>query len=110
MRKFIVFVSLVLLTTLATAQQIGKVSVTIINEQSSPVENATIELLRSKDSLLVKSAISGNLGKSELENIKFDSYIIRASSLGLKTTYTNSFAIWRQPLHFAFERLAFVPN
>jgi iron complex outermembrane recepter protein len=67
MRKFIVFVSLVLLTTLATAQQIGKVSVTIFNEQSSPVENATIELLRSKDSLLVKSAISDNWVKQNLK-------------------------------------------
>jgi outer membrane receptor protein involved in Fe transport len=93
MRKFTLFISLILIASFARAQQNGKISVTVFNDQNLPVENATVELLRSKDSILVKTALSDKSGLTEFENIKFNSYILRASAVGLNTTYTNSFAL-----------------
>jgi outer membrane receptor protein involved in Fe transport len=93
MRKFTLFISLILIASFARAQQNGKISVTVFNDQNLPVENATVELLRSKDSILVKTALSDKSGLTEFENIKFNSYILRAAAVGLNTTYTNSFAL-----------------
>ena len=93
MRKFTLIVLCVLITTLALAQQKGKASITIFNEQSSPIENATVELLRSKDSVLVKAAITDKTGIAEFENIGFSSYIVRASAVGMNTSYTSSFSV-----------------
>ena len=62
-------------------QQKGRATVVIVDDQKKPVENATVELLRSKDSALVKTAISDKLGKAEFESLPFDKYFIRASSV-----------------------------
>lgn len=93
MRKFSLFVLCTVITTLASAQQNGKISITVFNEQKSPVENATVELLRSKDSLLVKAALTDKSGIAEFENIPFNFYIIRASSIGKNAGYTNAFTL-----------------
>src|SRR5258705_5421638 len=60
----------------------GKISGKITDEQQKPIEGATAELLRGKDSSLVKVAISNKSGIIEFENIRFGSYFI-------KTTYVN---------------------
>jgi iron complex outermembrane receptor protein len=36
----------------------GKVSIAIVSPQNQPLENATVELLRSKDSSIVKTALT----------------------------------------------------
>ena len=93
MRKFTLVLSCVLMTSIVFAQQRGKASVTVLNQEKVPVENATAELLRSKDSALVKTAITDKAGLAEFENIGFNSYLIRISASGLNTTYTNIFSI-----------------
>jgi len=93
MKNFTLFVLCVLSTIFAFAQQKGKVSLTILNDQKLPVENATVELLRSKDSGLVKTALTDKTGIAEFENISLNSYIIRATAVGLKTGYSNPFTI-----------------
>jgi hypothetical protein len=60
----------------------GKISGKVTDEQQKPIEGATAELLRTKDSSLVKVAISNKSGLIEFENIRFGSYFI-------KTTYVN---------------------
>src|SRR6187200_897334 len=60
----------------------GKISGKVTDEQQKPIEGATAELLRTKDSSLVKVAISNKSGVIEFENIRFGSYFI-------KTTYIN---------------------
>jgi iron complex outermembrane receptor protein len=84
--------SLVMLSAVAFAQN-GKASVTVFNDQSIPVENATVELLKTKDSALVKAAITDKAGVAEFENLGFDSYIIRVSAVGLDTKYTDAFTV-----------------
>ena len=58
------------LSAQSTAEK-GKASIRIVNDQKLPVENATVELLRSKDSSLVKTAISDKNGLIEFDNIPF---------------------------------------
>src|SRR6186997_3046088 len=60
----------------------GKISGKVTDEQQKPIEGVTAELLRTKDSSLVKVAISNKSGLIEFENIRFGSYFI-------KTTYVN---------------------
>ena len=93
MKIFSLTVLCVLSTILAYAQQKGKIAISIFNEQKLPVENATVELLRSKDSALVKTALSDKSGIAEFENVDFNSYIIRATAVGLKTGFSGSFII-----------------
>src|SRR6266496_6256544 len=69
----------------------GKISVTILNDQQSPVENATIELLKAKDSSLVKIAITDKNGVAEFENINFGNYILKASNAGKLAQLSSSF-------------------
>jgi hypothetical protein len=59
-----------------------------MNDQKQPIENATVELRRAKDSVLVKTAISDKNGWAELDNIKLGGYVIKVSSLGYATTYS----------------------
>lgn len=93
MRKFTLLLSCVLLTMLVLAQQRGQVSITVLNDQKSPLENATVELLKNKDSALVKAAITDNTGRAEFEQIDFNSYIIRITAVGWTTSYTNPFTV-----------------
>ncbi len=63
----------------AQTNQRGKISLKVLNQQQQPIENATAELLRSKDSSLVKTALSDKSGLAEFENIPFGSYFIKTS-------------------------------
>jgi len=90
--------SLLLLLTLwsciAFAQTTrGKVSVTIVNDQQSAVENVTVELLKARDSSLVKVAITDKNGLAEFENIRFGNYILKASNAGKLAQLSSSFSL-----------------
>jgi iron complex outermembrane receptor protein len=57
----------------------GKITVKVFNQEQQPVENATLELLRSKDSSLLKTALSDKSGFVEFEQIPIGTYLIRTS-------------------------------
>ncbi|HLO37221.1 MAG TPA: carboxypeptidase-like regulatory domain-containing protein, partial [Lacibacter sp.] len=67
----------------------GKITTTILNQDKKPVENATAELLRSKDSSLVKTALSDKAGLVEFERISFGSYIIRTSHVNHEKQFSS---------------------
>lgn len=72
------------------AQGAGKsrVSAIIRNEKNQPLENATVELLKSKDSALARTIISDKNGLAEFENVQPGSYRVRVSSVNYATLYT----------------------
>ena len=83
MKKIFTCVLGVLLTITAFSQTgKGKATVTVLNEQNAPVEGATVELLRSKDTALVKTAITDRSGAAEVENIPPATYRLRITSVG----------------------------
>jgi outer membrane receptor protein involved in Fe transport len=111
MRKYLLVLMGVAISVLAFAQvQKGKIALTIANEQKSPIESATVELLRSADSSLVKTALSDKAGIVEFENIAYGSYIIRVSSVGFATQYLHPFNIDQAAVTLPALRLAAKTN
>ena len=81
MQKLILAIVIFFISSVAISQttERGKITVKVTGEQQKPIEGATAELLRVKDSLLVKVAISNRSGVIEFENIRFGAYLIRIS-------------------------------
>jgi iron complex outermembrane recepter protein len=71
----------------------GKVTITINTEQKVALEGATVELLRSKDSGLVKTAITDKAGLAEFEPALSQTYLIRASNVGHQIQYSQPFIL-----------------
>jgi len=61
------------LTTIAQETRNGKISITIQNHLQQPLENATVELLRSKDSSLVKISLTD---KNGVQNLKISNRVL----------------------------------
>lgn len=96
MRKLYLFLmGLVFLSisSIAQSSKNGKINISIRNEQQQLLENATAELLRLKDSLLLKAAISDKTGTVVFENLATGNYRIRISMLGYTTLYSAPIAI-----------------
>jgi iron complex outermembrane recepter protein len=71
----------------ANAQR-GEITVTITSEQKASLENATVELVKSKDTSLVKAAVADKSGNAVFEGIPFGSYVIRTSLVNHATQYS----------------------
>lgn len=78
---------------MATAQQDnrGMITVMISNNQQSPLENATTELLNAKDSSLVKASITGKDGQADFDRVLFGDYLVKVSMAGFTTQFTAVF-------------------
>jgi len=70
-----------------------KFSVRVMNDQSVAMENVTVQVLRSKDSALIKAAITDKTGVAEFDNIKAGSYLIKASSVNFITKFSEVFTV-----------------
>ena len=83
----------VLITASGFGQIEGKVSLRVLNSQNQPAENATVELLRSKDSSLIKTALSDKNGVAEFERLSFNTYLLRISHANHSTFFSSAFSI-----------------
>ena len=90
MRSTLLFVLNILLTIALSAQSSGrgKIKITVINEKAIALENATVELIKSKDSSLVKVAITDKDGLAEFEKIPFGWYLLKATMVNFGTQYS----------------------
>ncbi len=70
----------------------GKVLGTLVSAQK-PVESATVELLRVKDSSVVKLSVSDKAGAFEMENIQPGNFFLLVQALGHTRYYSTAFAI-----------------
>jgi iron complex outermembrane recepter protein len=66
----------------------GSIAIVVVNEQKAALENVTVELLRSRDSSLVKAAISDAKGEAVFENIRLGSYLVKAGMTGHRAVYS----------------------
>ena len=71
----------------------GKISTTITNDKNLPVENATVELRRQKDSSLAKAAVSDKNGAAEYEQVKPGDYFIKVTALSYAVYFSNPFSL-----------------
>lgn len=93
MKKLMGLLIAVCACILVNAQDRSKISVSVFNDQKQPLENATVELRRSKDSGLVKVAITDKAGLAEFENIKQGSYILKTTMVNYALLYSNVFQV-----------------
>lgn len=89
--QFLAFISLVLLSVIAEAQQ--SVKGKIINMRNEPLYNATVVLYKSTDSLMVKATIADKEGGYNFEKIAQGGYFISVSMVGHDTAWTTHFRL-----------------
>src|SRR6476661_2477014 len=83
---------LLMLTMMAAhfsfSQDSGKIAVVVNNDRKAPLENATVELRRSKDSVLVKTALTDVKGRADFDGLPFGNYYLRTSAVGYQPHYS----------------------
>lgn len=100
---------LVNLPLMAQVAERGKITTAILNEKSQPVENATVELLKSKDSSLAKTAISDKNGLAELDNLRPGSYLVRTSFVNYATQYSAVVVLSQEQLNLRLANITLQP-
>jgi len=93
--RFIITILIAAVCLPATAQNniSGSISIEIFNNSRVPLENATVELRKAKDSSLVKIALTDKSGLAEFGNIHIDSYLIKVSAVNFALQYTAVFIL-----------------
>ncbi|RYY27813.1 MAG: TonB-dependent receptor [Chitinophagaceae bacterium] len=69
----------------------ASIEIKVIDQAGQPLENATVELVKPTDSLLVKAGISDKSGIAAFENIRTGPYLVRSSMIGFSTNYSSPF-------------------
>jgi hypothetical protein len=92
---FAIFLSIVFLNPFyLLASDTGQVKGVVVDaETAQPIPFASVELLLSKDSTLLKGAATGNDGSYLLDNIPDGSFLVRISCLGFRNTVLPMFEI-----------------
>ena len=70
------------------ATNADKLIVPVVNNQQVAIALATVELLRGKDSILVKAGITDSLGIAVFQQITAGIYLLRISSVNYSTLYS----------------------
>ena len=82
--------SLILIISVISNAQTGKISGNIIDGGDQKIIDATtISLLHAKDSSLVKLSLTDKIGNFSFENVKIGNYVIMASSIGHLKVYSS---------------------
>jgi outer membrane receptor protein involved in Fe transport len=85
MRKLLVFFTLLVLAEFSYGQSVsGK----ILDQEGKAMPFVNVLVLNSNDSSLIKGAASNDAGYYTIDNIRAGNYILAASMVGYKTTYT----------------------
>ena len=95
MKQYLAAVVL-LLSLHAVAQQSGSVRVTVRQENGTALENATVSLLRSKDSSLVKVALAEKTGDAFFETVTSGDYLIKVSMVNHSPVFSKPFTLSAQ--------------
>ncbi|MGZ5134858.1 MAG: carboxypeptidase regulatory-like domain-containing protein, partial [Flavitalea sp.] len=86
-----IFILLLLLSYSFEVNAQGKIRGVVNDVSGKGIPNANVLLLRPKDSMLLKGAITDPGGNYVLENIKVGEYLLSASFTGFQPAYTSPF-------------------
>lgn len=73
-----------------------KISGDVFTGNNTPAENATVSLLRAKDSVMIKTALPGKDGQFGFDNIKPGVYLVSVSHAGYKKFFSEKFTAGEQ--------------
>src|SRR6187397_3646176 len=106
MRKSFTLLTCILFSAVVFSQnKIGKVSGVITDESQKPLQSVSVSLLRSKDSSLVKIAVTNKEGKYEFENIIEGKFLLTVSSVGFQKKFGQSLEISTENSSFLAETI-----
>jgi hypothetical protein len=110
MRKIVLVCFVFMQGLLAFAQDRGKISVVVVNDRQAAMENATVELLKAKDSSLVKAAVTDAVGVAEFEQVPWGGYLVRITMVNHNSVYSSSFNISAESPDFRLPAISLVPK
>ena len=64
-----------------------------VNDQTKPVDYATVTLLRAKDSTVVKGTLTNDAGRYTFDKITEGKYIVKGTSVGYQPAFTAAFDV-----------------
>jgi outer membrane cobalamin receptor len=88
MRSAFTLLSFLLLNVSVRAQSSSRITGKLNDEAGRAVSGASVSLLRAKDSVLVKIALTDKEGRYEFLNMKEGSYLLFATSVGYKKVFS----------------------
>lgn len=91
--SFTIVLMLILLTSTAFAQSLGKISGEVNETGNKALNGVSVSLLKAKDSALVKVAVSDKSGHFEFDNIKEGQYLVTYTSVGFEKKATPVFEL-----------------
>jgi iron complex outermembrane receptor protein len=106
------FAGLLLLVAVAVSAQNnirGKVTAVVTSDKNAALENATVELLKSKDSSLAKVAITDKNGVAEFDNIRAGSYLAKISFVNYATQFTSVITVGADQLSIQLPKIILQP-
>lgn len=95
MKKNFTLIAVLLLSIPFVRGQAGnnKLTGTVADGSKNPLSSVTVSLLRAKDSVLVKTAVSSKEGKYAFDNISDGDYVLQFTSSGFEKKYTGNFSL-----------------
>ncbi len=92
MKSSILLASLLLFISTAIAQNLGKISGSVVKSEK-PIEGATVSLLRAKDSATIKLTVANKAGIFSFENVGDGKYLVSVTAVGHQKAYSNMIEI-----------------
>jgi outer membrane receptor protein involved in Fe transport len=111
MKHLFILLTAMSLSYFSNAQSAGKVSGSIKDGGNQKIiDAATISLLRTKDSSLVKTAITDKDGNFIFEKVKDGAYLVAAASIGHTKVYSSAFDVNELQAEVAVGVLQLIPD
>lgn len=92
MKKILSLLTALISLGLVQAQTIGNITGTV-SDQQKPIESATVALLRSTDSAVIKKSTTDSDGKFRLQQNEAGEYMVSIQFVGFNTYYSERFTI-----------------
>jgi iron complex outermembrane recepter protein len=109
MKKLGLSILVVFVFVVAAAQR-GSVKASIVNDHQVVLENATVEVVKAKDSSLVKAGITDKNGLAELENIRFGQYLLKVTMINYGVQYSSSFSLSAEQSTVTIPKIVLLPG
>jgi outer membrane receptor protein involved in Fe transport len=89
MRRAILLTGMMMAFCMGAWAQTGKISGLVMGEGGQPLENATVSLMKSTDTVVLKFAVAGKTGAFEFERLPFGIYRVSISAMGYQNRRSN---------------------
>jgi len=110
MKKLIIILAAIAFVAKSIAQTTAtNIAGTIADTKNVPVESATVSLFKSKDSSVVKIAVSDKAGKFSFAGIPYESYFIKASSVNFSAANSPVFLLSANNASIIIDNLVLQP-